>query len=195
MVATARLPILRCGIFLISRWKRGADYNVFMGEARMNIDKLEAGRELDALVAEQLFGWQWALFDQGFTKEVTRTLVPPDSDMLETPASGQEQVSRYYYCHSPHYSNDIAATESVIMVVLASLAQPGPRGGFRSGNVTLAKGAWIRHIHSIDIHQGRWICKFIQEYSGKQKRWWGFADKLPLAICRAALKVPLEPKN
>ena len=147
----------------------------------MNIDKLEAGRELDALVAKEKMGWHQEYARHITTGEVIGWWKEPE--YLLPP--GKEDAEKV-----PQYSTSMTAAESVITSVLHYLAQPGPRGGDGWCRI-LRESACLRGAP--DLIPGRWICRFI--LSGKKKSWMGSADDLPLAICRAALKVYLEPQD
>jgi hypothetical protein len=68
---------------------------------------LEAGRELDALVAEKIFGWQRRPFECNAEQ---RVVVPPDW----TDFSVDYWLGRDIYEHVPAYSTDIAAAWQVV---------------------------------------------------------------------------------
>jgi Phage ABA sandwich domain len=103
-------------------------------------DRVEAGRELDALIAEKLLGWRW--FAVGAEKWIRVGLWPPEDGRhtrWNLPSSavdvtGREQeykrFSEWYRCGSygnnpttglPHYSSDIGAA----WLVVEALRQQG----------------------------------------------------------------------
>jgi len=92
-----------------------------------DIDKLEAGRELDALIAEKVMGWTWCVQPHGHISRpgkysYTRWLCEPDryqsakpkwdkwDGKTEMPISGLNGE----YMHVPEYSSDIAAAWEVV---------------------------------------------------------------------------------
>jgi hypothetical protein len=130
-----------------------------------DIDKLEAGRELDILIAERIFGWVWVVA----TAWNARWLCEPDRYQTANPKwpkwDGSTEVLVRYpqqcepdeHGYLPQYSSDIAAAWEVVEKMKAfSLGQ------------------------RVD---GSWQC------------WWwqgvhmgAHGETAPLAICRAALK-------
>lgn len=118
----------------------------------INIDEMQAGREMDALVAEKIMGftvryvlgrYQVALFDVE-----TKERVPGIFKTL------------------PHYSTDIAAAMEVV-------------GNLYSMPNTKIEISWGSMINPREI--------LVRIDRGQVS--YGVADTLPLAICRAALKV------
>ena len=145
----------------------------------MDIDKLEAGRELDALVAEQHFGWQWALFEQAFTEAATRTLVLPNSSMLERPASGKEQRSKHYHCRVPHYSTDDAPAWEVVDKLLDE--------GYCPALLYDDNGHWALSLEGMqNVPIGPDPQDIATSFFINADMW---CDTRPLAICRAVLEV------
>ena len=146
---------------------------------KLDIDKLEAGRELDALVAEKVLGWHhhptWEAW----------------YDFRGAWFDNPESTGDLLYLNE--LSADLRAAESVIVAVLNYLAQPGPRGRFSGGDVRLRRHVARRGTE--DMGYGNWGCRFAKRYSSMPKMWTGAADDLPLAICRAALKVYLGPQD
>lgn len=71
---------------------------------------MEAGRELDALVAEKVMGWRWISYNNnGFI------LVPPDQHSRMKPEYVfQDKAGSREHAGLPRYSTDIAAAWEVV---------------------------------------------------------------------------------
>ena len=143
------------------------------------METYEAGREMDALVWLALNGKTAEMIDQG-----VRNCRYVDGDVQPHAGHPLGHIS------PPPYSTDIAAAQDVIKTVLASFAQPGSDGRFSGGDVRLRQHAARRGTE--DVGYGNWGCMFTKRYSDKPKEWHGAGEDLPLAICRAALKVILN---
>ena len=128
----------------------------------MNIDEMEAGRELDALVAEKVMGFYWR-----DVNEHQRALCPPGIDDFFEILWG-EDLDKYV----PDYSTDITAAWLVVekhphYFILSRTNDwrgPGMLGDPK-----------------------KWVCRFYAP-----ERFKVVADTAPLAICRAALKAVQE---
>ena len=153
----------------------------------MNIDALDAGPELDTLIAEQLFGHVWmqhaphqvSLSDDG---QPYRFLVSPewiaglgdDPSWVVVPADMTRKI--VYQESTPRYSTDISAAWQVCQVMEA-------------------RGWWCQMRTPFDTstqtHRYRYYAGFTPHkttgWNGTPDHWTP-APSLPLAICRAALK-------
>lgn len=122
---------------------------------------LEAGPELDALVAEKVMGYRWSLYD-GPRWEVIGIERGPEKAVLVLPASNwrdaDSSVERSKPC-IPVYSTDITAAWEVVEKV--------------------ADGDTCRLMYE----HGHWEASF------QQGDFWATDTSAPLAICRAALRV------
>lgn len=135
----------------------------------MDIDKLEAGRELDALVAEKVMG-------------LNLTVIPETCPYCDGYVSQNRDPgwcgSCGAYVNEPEpYSTDIAAAWEVVEKMRTW-----------KGKGTLGCRACIE-IHSIDgsFEEGE-NKPYLAMIWGKE----GIAKTAPLAICRAALKAVME---
>lgn len=121
----------------------------------------EAGRALDALVAEKVMGYRW------------RVPAGMGAELLDSP-HGYPAALRYPDGELrdssllPHYSTDIAAA----MPVLDHMAGPGFRVDIRAHGSGQYDVAWFAMNED-----GSW--SYLAEETD--------CDSLPLAICRAAL--------
>jgi hypothetical protein len=156
---------------------------------RDEIEKLEAGRELDALVAEKVMGlgvsagvWtDTKKNDYGLTETAwTRTVGVLDSDKHGV-GYHHEVVTTYEAVN--HYSTDIAAAWEVVDAICI----PAPEGCWTGPTFQLNHDKsepeatqWQAIFSNLDSLDG------VKSWSGEQ-----FtdvhADTAPLAICRAAL--------
>ena len=125
-----------------------------------NIDKMAAGRELDALVAEKVLilevVWANSIIDW-------QTVPRPQAPFIK--GTGKE---------IEHYSTDIAAAWKVV----GKFRNAGRAAGVHYGNVSRH---WVCII-SGSVREGNGP-KFHMAQDG-----YGEGDTAPLAICRAALK-------
>jgi hypothetical protein len=132
----------------------------------MNIDTLEAGRELDALVAEKVMGWTWPddrcpICGWSFSDTAAEGCVPGDCSQRPIPTVPESE-------DYPHYSTDITAAWEVVEKMLGQLPQ--------------------QDIHFQHLEYTGWgvgTC-FNKEEGGWDE--WMYGETLPIAICRAALK-------
>lgn len=137
------------------------------------MSELEAGRELDAMVAERVMGARWQTADRidaNICK--TRRLSPPaDSLVLNgatlawRTADGRNLIPDDGRADNLfHYSTDLAAAWQIV-------------------DAFTAKG-WYVCVEHVDVPSRRW------------NAWFGdknvYADSAPLAICRAALAAVLS---
>lgn len=140
---------------------------------RERIDNLPAGREMDMLIAEHIWGWGW--------------WTCPDAhfDKLNAPNAGAwapklgwtrvEYPSKSVNSSCDHYSTDISAAWTIIEKlenhpneILSQIT----RKGWNHEN--LLWHVWFRECH------------------GVQHDWCAADKSLPLAVCRAALLAVLE---
>ncbi|MCK9361710.1 hypothetical protein M0Q28_05840 [Patescibacteria group bacterium] len=133
----------------------------------MNYDTMEAGREMDALVAEKVMGWKaWEETRGEYTHVVWQR--PGDREPWYGSRDWQRHVGRYRplvkYDPRRHierglspFSTDISAAWKVVE---------------KMGNFKLLR---------TDITRDHWFCEF-------NGGWGAYAPSAPLAICRAALK-------
>jgi hypothetical protein len=134
----------------------------------LDIDTLDAGRELDAMVAERVMGWRWLNYrwHDGTSKQL---LWPSDAD--EQPRG--DDFDRLYDGRlvpwDINYSTDIAAAWQVVEHFHEQ------RGWFVS---IQSDGGW--NFHNNGTTKG-WEVTIGREGEA-------FAPTLPLALCRAALK-------
>ena len=130
----------------------------------MQVDEMEAGRELDALVAEKVMGWRRVSDGQFYFW--------PSKEMVEALRMSHPDLLAVDYFAAPEFSADIAAAWKVVekmysdgwTVSVGSLAAK-PRG-------------WrctVSHMHADDFY------RHPESYEAN-------ADTAPLAICRAVLK-------
>jgi hypothetical protein len=132
------------------------------------IMKLEAGRELDALVAEKVMGWQW--FDH--TGYAIRYFRPPNRFNYGAIAEGKE----INYLESlPHYSTDIAAAWEVAEKL----------GNWHGFDFLVIKAA------GNDLWCAGWYEFYGDDYETRAA---DEAETVPLAICRAALLAAMEER-
>lgn len=130
----------------------------------MNIDDMPAGREMDALVAEKVMAWTSVRTGKKYDAS--------DFDDLY----GQSLGGFDWRCPVPGYSTDIAAAWKVVEY-LRKRKEP--------------YGAQLDHIEERNQSEGIWVVQFCAKYN---EAWWhahAYADTVPLAICRAALKAVL----
>ena len=152
-----------------------------------DIDKMEAGLELDVLIAIEVWGWKWMRWHDLDYKSPDgpgrRTLVRPDSRWLEPPDwvecdlsdPRQQALSPRY--HEPRWSTDWAAAGEV-----AEMFRP-----------YICLDACGRNLPECGPE---WLCEIWtgsgSSPEGSEK---AYALTAPLAICRAALKAVREKKG
>jgi len=137
--------------------------------ARMNaedIDKLEAGRELDALIAEKVMGWTWCVQPHGHISRpgkysYTRWLCEPDryrsakpkwdkwDGKTEMPISGLNGE----YMHVLEYSTDIAAAWEVV----EKMRELDMLGDFSQACDFLTPWSWLDYSKASDM--ALFICR------------------------------------
>lgn len=175
----------------------------------VDIDKMPAGAELDALVAKRLFGWRWMSYvgvpikgTPGYPKKCrVRDFMSPKRmaddrwqamlrDNESRPATGDEPLA-YHYCSSqgpwPHgaYSTEWAAAMEAVERVATEY-------GYHV-DVRAHAGLILGMSPSFECAVSDWRAAAEEELrEGTTKGWkeraWMLADTGPLAICRAALK-------
>lgn len=133
----------------------------------MNIDELKAGRELDALVAEKVMGWEVCNSERG---------APPRKTW--------DKNTIAMSCPIPHYSTDIAAAWEV----LCKFKRNNP---WECGDILLVWGNYgedgapkAPHGQICYPQKLAWLCRIENE----KGEYVGIAESAPLAICLAALK-------
>jgi hypothetical protein len=134
-------------------------------------EKLEAGRELNALIAEKIMGWKW----YAYTHELARALFEdaPARQLLGLgyiiPATMNEPIAEGALEEVEPYSTDIAAAWEVVKHAIKT---KGAHWEIASGSLGWqAAVVTPDHGTSMAIERG---------------------ESAPLAICRAALKVAEE---
>ena len=133
--------------------------------------ELDAGPELDALIAEKVMGWQWAnavgksfLLPNGVT-ERERYHWKPGKD--GPPRRIEEFYTQMDYCKIPRYSTDIATAWVVVEKLMPVVGHIYPAHDEETGKL---------------MH---W-CAVVEK--GDSERFGVIASTAPLAICRAALR-------
>lgn len=146
----------------------------------VNYEELPAGRELDALVAERLFKWRW------FNVVGVAVLVPPrvEEDWLQrpslyTPIDGSNGLEREHIdcvrfhdsskggnqiLEFPHFSTDIAAAWLVVEEL-------------------------HRRQLAVEIHYAYWNSPYVKIRTMAETVGDAVTETVPLAICRAALRL------
>jgi hypothetical protein len=144
-----------------------------------DIDTMEAGWELDVVVAVEVEKWKWMrYFDLDYQSPdgpLRRTLVDPSERWLEPPEyvecdltdSRQRELSPSY--HGPAWSCDIAAAWELVQWVRQQ--DEATRGMFH---------------HALIGQRDQW--DYTQTIRKSVAYWLMLNADLPLAICRAALK-------
>ena len=133
-----------------------------------DIDKLEAGRELDALIAEKVMGWKWFLDAANLGSGPQYRYLDEPKQWWNPPRLEWDGVSKIAIAHRPteyqppEYSSDIAAAWEVVE--------------------KLREMGFPVHIQCGQYHYG------VVGYRDVLKDEWVWAKSAPLAICRAALK-------
>jgi hypothetical protein len=130
-----------------------------MTAAAVAVREMEAGREMDALIAEKVMGAKWLP-------------IPPGYEALYHPrGDGRAWAARYIETHEggtedacPHFSTDIAAAWLVVENMVARCWKLDVQNRFAP--------TWGCHVHFA-----------APNYS----KVFETADSAPLAICRAAL--------
>jgi hypothetical protein len=130
---------------------------------------VKAGRELDALVAEKVMGWE--------------PVNDPDTGLWwRVPKGGYNPSGFQSEDAPPAYSTDIAAAWQVVEKITRPLAN------IRNGEWCLDRLGYRCCEHDEDGVHGEWRCSF-RAYKGEDDEWVHVtASTAPLAICLAALK-------
>jgi len=143
------------------------------------IDRMEAGPELDAMVAVAVFGWEWFAVERHFEPprgyETWRSLRDPksgfyhfgDEDRL---ASGNEPIWNTFGERPPKYSTEIAAAWQVVERMKG--VSPWPY--------------WFELSH----RPKGFMCNFVGDTPHN-----AYAESAPLAICKAALRAVAPPAD
>jgi hypothetical protein len=152
--------------------------------------ELEAGRELDALIAERLMGWRWFRLQRMRHSccakpqpigEPVRFLANDKPFSLYddyNPATGDERVDESRMTAVPHYSTDISAAMEVVEKLKADDFWPSMN--------------WKSGIFIDDWNRAAWFVRFRCVRGGTRGDHWHADESLPLAICRAALRALSE---
>lgn len=149
----------------------------------MDYDAMEAGRGLDALIAENIFGWRWMMHhpEQDSLMHGRRFLMSPDQKptvggkVWAIPASTELPMMNLIAWDGPHYSTDMNAARQVEEAIdRLGLMRP----------YLLALG---RHIPSFDgtpreVPYGGLVFDNV----GITELWW-MVHATPEQRCRAAL--------
>jgi len=147
----------------------------------MNIDEMEAGREMDALIAEKVMGWtrhSWASHS-ALKKMLYCTNCGKTKGIHQN--EGFAQFCNKPICGPDNYSTDIAAAWEVVEM----LEDIAPGEGWVEINHHGKAGAYCRIWRLIDGENGeQWNVLTEAGANGPQVT--------PLVICRAALKAVTE---
>jgi hypothetical protein len=141
------------------------------------IDRMSAGRELDAAVAVVLFGWEWFAVERHYEpprgREMWRSLRDPKSGYYGVfpVARGDEPIWDTYGQRPPKFSTDIFAAWQV--------AEKMHEGG-DCLNLSYQTGCFVG-----DVRKRGWAAYF------RMSEAYAAADTAPLAICKVALKAVL----
>ncbi|HBN95097.1 MAG TPA: hypothetical protein DDZ66_02260 [Firmicutes bacterium] len=145
------------------------------GVETVKIDEMQAGREMDALIAEKVMGWshkEGLKYDYNGPCEWNMVLIPPtmsDEDYTYWVFPPKGVISKTFFLDK-RYSTDIVAAWEVRAKIQEL--------GFTAVNVTAAgEQPYCQFVKPIDEDS-------IEEHIA-------YADKDPLAICRASLKAIL----
>lgn len=139
-----------------------------------DVDKMEAGREMDALIAEKIMGWKWRILACGHVSrpgqyEYTRFLTASKNHerwpLWDGKASIPVNKGDWWLPKEDSYSTDIAAAWQVVEKTRL----------FTHCDITQVIGAWVIFNHANDSQVT--------------------ADTAPLAICRAAFKAHLAAQE
>ena len=147
----------------------------------MNVNKMEAGRETDALIAEKVVGLlrEYQPGRWSFNRSLAIREFPNGVKELSRPNIEGEKVwergngDRYFTQAIPRYSTDMAAAWEVVEKMQQKFFVRlicGRNEGRKNARLSF----------SCDIGY--------YETSGKEE-WYSEANTMPLAICRAALQV------
>ena len=141
-----------------------------------NVDKMEAGRELDALVAEKVMGWKWPddrcpICGWKYEVSVDKGCVPDNCSLR--PAPEIRECDKY-----GAYSTDIAAAWKVVEKLVNS--------GWCVGLLFDDNGHWALATDGTqNVPLGDGPEDIATTFFIEKELW---CDTAPLAICRAALK-------
>jgi len=153
-------------------------------------DEMQAGRELDALVAEKVMGWKLEsiIDDSGHFTGSVMWLEPRDG------FAGLEWTG-YVSEELPEFSAELRCMNGFggMTVVTAPGIEWNPSGRMshawrvaeRLGNKIVMRGPGATDMEWGAAGYDRWVAEF-------DGRGVAQADTVPLAICRAALKAVLE---
>lgn len=147
--------------------------------AAQHIAELQAGRELDALVAEKVMGWRWHRHGEvrgGWVHYAS--LLPPESTDHRVPVTSDDALLAKHERDTglcPHYSTSIADAWLVVEK-MGQTEMPGHVGPTMLHMLRACAG-------------GQWEAQFCSDFGYSQTTRAGSA---PLAICRAALAVLTE---
>lgn len=122
---------------------------------------MQAGQELDILVAENVMGYRWCLWLDG-----TRFLAPPEFEDFDE-ATGDEPLADEPYAIVINYSRDISAAWQVVEKM---------------------RETWNFKLSALPSRakRGAWTCSFLRP--GDYPKTNASANTAPLAICIAALR-------
>lgn len=138
------------------------------------IRKLEAGRELDALIAEHVMGWHWIRGREAHVEDKTvyRWLHAPGIMNWFPPADGTEPLTNGSTYATPHYSTNIIAALEVILEV--------------DKEITLFRNLWGNGVW-------HWHCHIDTPIEDPGEHW-AEVESLAHAICLAALSYSTDKK-
>ena len=151
----------------------------------MDIDKLEAGPELDMLIAERVMGWRWyhlSAMGGNWINELKSGLVLADYLPGKTHAKYQAPYT------GPRYSTDIAAA----FLVVNEIHRMIERDEIDDANyLTLSYSGISRVVASFDCNLNDdegWY----ESINMSSLLYSADASTVPLSICRAALAAVME---
>jgi hypothetical protein len=149
-------------------------------EATVETKELEAGRGLDAEVAEKIFGWQWATLNPAIYTVLTgnRFLRPPGNlGVAFVPCGESLPLDERYFDAVPSYSTDIKTAWEVVEKMLSQGWHFNLECEPESGESPCAM-----------FYRGR-------DSYGERDAHSMSATTAPLAICLAALKATTDAKE
>jgi len=131
---------------------------------------LQAGHELDALVAERVMGWRHVKVTAGYSEVGSSEILYDHHDYWERPDLSKT--------HLHHFSTDIAAAWQVVEKL----------GSWHGFKFILCLRDKLNAIE-VKLEEGRWEAGWFEDsYEGPEARVVSYGDTAPEAICRAALE-------
>lgn len=131
-----------------------------------DIDEMEVGHKLDALVAEKVMGWKW-YHARAFAGNWVNRLIPDDAPAEYLP--GKIDTGHQAPFYGPNYSHDIKAAWEVVE--------------------KMEEGEWQFQASNTIPNSDPIIYEW--EFTNVGKRGDALEFSMPMAICKAALKAVL----